>query len=305
MELTPQQKEAIEHEDGGLQLIACAGAGKTGVISQRIARLIKKGVEPKNIVAFTFTDKAAEEMKARIRLFLEKECPEKTDFGDMYIGTIHSFCLSILKELEPKYKSYEALTEAQRIAFVSKPMTYYSELGLVKLEARDHIKKYSVINKFLESADIMRDENINPDKLTDKDFGSIFKRYINLLDKNQYLDFGEMIFRLVKILETDKEVLKQLHEKVKHLVVDEYQDVNKIQEKLIEFISEGCKSVCIVGDDDQCVFQWRGSDPSYILNFEKNYSKYFKIRRISLETNFRSTEGIVNLSKEFIKKNKI
>lgn len=304
LDFTKEQLKAIEHDTGGLQLIACAGAGKTEVVSRRIARLIQKGVKPSEIVAFTFTEKAADEMKTRIRNILDAECPERADFGDMYIGTIHSFCFFMLKELEPRYKSFDVMDEAQRVALVSQPDNYYNKLKLVAFEHRDGIRKYTVINRFLGSIDIIRDERIDPDKLTDKTFAEAYTHYIDLLDHRRYLDFAEMIARLVNLLE-NKEVAHRLHEKIKHLVVDEYQDVNKIQEALVEIISKGCKSVCVVGDDDQCVYQWRGSDPNYIINFEKRYFKRFHIEKIPIETNFRSTQAIVHTASQFISRNKM
>ena len=303
IKFTPEQIKAINHNKGGLQLIACAGAGKTEVICQRITKLIKNGASPSEIVAFTFTEKAADEMKTRIRQILDRECPDRADFGEMYIGTIHSFCFSKLKDIEPEYKAYDVLDEAQRVAFVSKPKVFYS-IGLGGFQISENGKKYKAINKFLHSVDIMRSEDIDPDNLTDENFAYAFKEYIKLLDENRYLDFGEMIFRFVKVLQKDKDALKRLHEQINHLVVDEYQDVNLIQEKLIELITAGCKSVCVVGDDDQCVYQWRGSDPKYIINFEKKYfTKHFEVQMIPLETNFRSTEAIIYTARDFIRKN--
>jgi len=115
IDYTYQQKEAMNHDNGHLRIIACAGSGKTEVISRRVAKLIQKGVKPKEIVAFTFTEKAADELKSRVRGILDEECPSKSDFGDMYVGTIHSFCFHMLQELIPKslrIKLYEALLES-------------------------------------------------------------------------------------------------------------------------------------------------------------------------------------------------
>ena len=199
------------------------------------------------------------------------------------------------------------MDDSQRVAFVSKPMNYYNTLRLVGIEKRDKISKYTVIDRFLMSSDIIRNDDIDPVKLSDERFKDSYNSYIKLLDDGKYLDFNEMIYRLVKILQTSKDAKILLHSKINHLVVDEYQDVNRIQEELIELISEGCDngSVCVVGDDDQCVYQWRGSDPNYIIDFEKRYSKRFRVQKIPLDTNFRSTEAIIHTGREFIKKNKM
>ncbi|MCJ7633568.1 UvrD-helicase domain-containing protein, partial [Candidatus Bathyarchaeota archaeon] len=159
--LTDEQKRAINHLSGNLQIIACAGSGKTEVVSRRVAELIKNDARPKSIVAFTFTEKAAEELKARIRAILNDVCPEKADLGDMHVGTIHSFCFEMLKELEPRYRGYDILNDARRVAYISIPQHYYSS-HLRALPGN----KYRVITQFLESYDIVRIEDINLDDLS-------------------------------------------------------------------------------------------------------------------------------------------
>lgn len=301
---TNQQLKAIGHDRGHLQIVACAGAGKTEIVSRRIAELIKRGVPPSQIVGFTFTEKAAEELKTRIREILDEECPERADFGDMYIGTIHSFCFFMLKELDPSYRSFDVLDEAKRLAFVAKPKNFYGELELVRLQKSHGLKYYRAIERFLYSADIMMMEDINPSKLSDRRFASCFLNYQKLLNDERYLDFSTMIYRLVKMLESDSRTLEKLNQKVKHLVVDEYQDVNFLQERLIELISLGADSVCVVGDDDQCIYQWRGSQIENIVEFEKRYGKKYHVTKVPLEINFRSPESIIHTAREFIKNNR-
>ena len=175
IEFTPEQKKAMQHDTGHLRIIACAGSGKTEVISRRIARLIKKGAKPSEIVAFTFTEKAADEMKSRIRYILDEECPSKADFGDMYVGTIHSFCFHMLQDLVPKYKNYDVLDPAKRVAYISKgyifndlelwPFRYYGKTK--KTDGKPNLSKYTVINRFIESCDLVMNEDIDPDLIRD------------------------------------------------------------------------------------------------------------------------------------------
>jgi len=294
---TKQQKKAVNNLSGNLQVIACAGSGKTEVVSSRIAELVKKGEKPASIVAFTFTEKAAEELKARIRSILDRECPSKADLGDMYVGTIHSFCFEMLKELEPHYRGYDVLDEPKRVAFLAMPRRYnYSNLPQLEDGGKFH-----TILEFSNSYDILRMENVNPSDLSNKDFRRCCNEYDAFLDRDRFLDFTSMIYRLVDLLEKSKDARKRLHEKVQHLIVDEYQDVDPLQEKLIKLISKGGRSLCVVGDDDQCVYNWRGSTVDNIINFPKNYHN---VITVPIPHNFRSTSQIIDCAKNFIRHNK-
>ncbi len=300
---TREQERAVNNLKGHLRIIACPGSGKTEVVSQRIVRLIESGADPKTIVAFTFTEKAAEELKARMRSILQERDPGRADFGDMFVGTIHSFCFFMLKELSPEFRSYDVLTDPMRVALVSKGMNF-QRLGLSKLKARDHQKHYRIINRFLASCDIMMIEDIDPAKLSDKTFAACYNEYRKLLTEEKYFDFSSVMHTLVKEAKSDRYKRKILREKVKHLVVDEYQDVDRIQEILIEILSEGAQLVCVVGDDDQNIYHWRGSDVSIIRNFRKHYGQKYKVSDVHLSTNFRSTNEVIQTAKQFIRHNK-
>jgi len=306
-EFTDEQKKAINHGKGHLRILACAGSGKTEVVSRRIARLIKNGEDPKTIVAFTFTEKAADELKSRIRIILDKECPDRADFGDMYVGTIHSFCFLMLQELDPKYKSYDVLDDAKRVAYISKYRNF-CRMNLWPLKkstvSGKKIGYYTTIDRFIYSADVMMMEDVNPSKLTNKHFKHAYKEYRKMLEEDKYLDFSSMIHKLVHLLRNNNGKLKKFNERVKHLTLDEYQDVNKLQEELVELISIGAESICVVGDDDQCIYQWRGSHIDFIIEFKDKYSKKFDVVDCPLSTNFRSTDAIVHTAEKFIRKNK-
>jgi DNA helicase-2/ATP-dependent DNA helicase PcrA len=303
IKFTREQAKAIRHTTGHLRIIACPGSGKTEVVSQRIVRLIEQGVDPKTIVAFAFNEKAADELKARVRMILDERAPDKADFGDMFIDTIHSFCFYMLKEISPEYRSYDVLTDEMRVAFCSKGANYYSKLDLRSLRDSHGLSYYRTIERFLDSCDIMMVEDIDPRKLTDRTFASCYKAYRKLLDEEKYFDFSSVMHTLVTEVQRDRSKMKFLQERVKHLVVDEYQDVDRIQEALIGILSKGADSVCVVGDDDQNIYSWRGSDVGIIRGFKERYGKKYRVSDIHLSTNFRSTPEIIYTANSFIEHN--
>lgn len=298
MIMTPEQISATKHENGRLRIVACPGSGKTETVSRRIANLIKKGNNPQSIAAITFTEKAAKELKLRIRKILDDEFPQRADFGDMFIGTIHSFCLEMLREIDPIYRTYDILDGARRVAFLAKGENYYNNIKLVKLEKRHNLKFYSTIKQFITSADIMLTERINIKELTDKAFGDVFENYLKELNEERYLDFPSIINKLVELLETDEKNLNLIEHRTKHIIVDEFQDVDSLQGRLIDILSKKAVSVAVVGDDDQAIYNWRGTDVSQIINFGSKING--KCSDVTLDTNFRSTPEIVDLTSSFI-----
>jgi len=172
MRYTANQQKVINHWEGNLQIIACAGSGKTDVITRRIAKLVAMGVQTREIVAFTFTENAAEELKFRIRKQLQELNPDNPEIGDMYIGTVHSFCYELLQEFKPKYKSYDVLDEHQRVIFVS---TYrnFDRIGLGNIIER----KFRNFQKFLLNVDVVREEMIPIEELP-KNFSICFENYL-------------------------------------------------------------------------------------------------------------------------------
>lgn len=294
MEYTHQQLKAINHKDGNLQIIACAGSGKTDVITRRIANLVLSGVKPENIVAFTFTEKAAEEMKFRVRYHLQKLRPENPEIGDMYVGTIHSFCYELLKEFKPKYRGCDVLDEHTRMLFLSNYTNYY-KVGLNHLGKRS----FKNIDTFCRSVDVVREEMIDPEQLP-PDFKECCQNYLDLLEEQKFLDFSGMMSEVVKLLEEDEKFSKKVREKYQYITVDEYQDVNPLQEKLIRLMAGEDGNLCVVGDDDQCIYQWRGTDVSNILTFKKRYKN---VTPIDIVVNFRSSDAVIGSAKKVIEKN--
>ena len=296
--LSEVQKRVVDHDKGHLRIVACPGSGKTEVVSRRVANLIKKGANPSEIVAFTFTEKAAESLKLRIRGILEKECPERSDFGDMYVGTIDSFCLHILKQLKPKYRSFEVLDEARRIAFIDR---WYYKMNFGEMQEAGR-GKWRTIKKFPDSVDRIMTERIDVSRISNKVFVKCYEEYTKKLEEERFFDFTSIIFTLLNILKNDKSALKHLNDSIKHVVFDEYQDVNRLQEELLEFLSMGSESVCVVGDDDQNIFQWRGSNIKHILDFPIKYEKY-GVTTEKLDVNYRATDGLIETANRLITKN--
>ncbi|APH38938.1 ATP-dependent helicase [Methanohalophilus halophilus] len=297
MNFTDNQLKAINHKEGNLKIVACAGSGKTTVMAERIAKLVSEGADRDKIVAFTYTDKAADSLKFNIREKLEKWSPDEPHLGGMYIGTIHSFAFKRLRDIIPKYRSYEVLDEVKRIIWVHK---YKGEIGL------DSIRKDKLlidsIKRFLNTVDIIRDNQIPAERLNAiPDFMEVYENYLNILEREKYLDFSGILHKLVSVLESNSTLLTDLKESIDYLVVDEYQDVNKIQEKLIYLMAGENGNLCVVGDDDQSIFEFQGADVNNILQFE---NKYCNVTTVKLEENFRCPEEVIEASRDLVKRNR-
>lgn len=299
LDLSEAQKSIISHDRGHLRIVACPGSGKTEIVSRRVAHLIKNGAEPSKIVAFTFTEKAADALKFRIRRALEEECPEKSDFGDMYVGTIDAFCLYMLKKIRPEYKPFEILDGSRRAAFVNR---WYYIMGMKDLAKHRSLGMWKTIDMFCNSVDRAVTEKVDISCVSDCNFVSCYVKYKKKLHEEKFFDFVSIIETLLGILEEDQETLAEMGKNVKHVVFDEYQDVNKLQENLLELLSVRADSVCVVGDDDQNIFQWRGSDISHILEFPKKYSKY-GTRTEKLNVNYRATPELISVASRLVGNN--
>lgn len=301
MKLTEHQEEVANFKDGNLQVIASAGSGKTTSISERVSRLIDSGVDPSKIVAFTFTDKAAEAMRFKISKALIKSKGNTQGIEQMYVGTIHSFCFEVLKNHIPRYLNYDVLDENQRALFVKKKF-YNLKLNNPALKTRWYGSNanpiWTTISNVLKNVDILKEEMINCEDLSNKDFLEFFKNYNLTLEKEKYLDFTSIMDLTRNFLMNDKIVLKEVRDRVDYLIIDEYQDINPLQEQIIELISNK-KNVCVVGDDDQSIYQWRGTKVENMLQFHKRYNN---VKRIELLRNFRSTSQVIETANKIISK---
>jgi DNA helicase-2/ATP-dependent DNA helicase PcrA len=287
--LSPQQQAVVDHRGGHLQVIACAGAGKTESISRRMAALIAGGAKPESIIAFTFTDKAAAELKERVvRRVGETLGKEFLDrLGPMYVGTIHSYCFRLLQTYVPKYGNYDVLDENRHAGFLSRE---FRTLGLKDLAP----KHWEAIEEFQTAADVISNELVDVDDVPGK-LGDCYRAYLAALDRYHFLTFGRLIALAVEEL-GDIGVFSRIHSALTHLFVDEYQDINPAQERLIQILATDPVKLCVVGDDDQSIYQWRGADVRNILEFARRHDG---VTTHVLDTNRRSRPGIIAVANRF------
>lgn len=292
--LNKEQKEAVLTLNGPLQILAGAGSGKTRVITYRIAKLIENGIYPGEILALTFTNKAAKEMKTRLEDLL------KNDVNSMWIGTFHSMCLRILRRY------------IDRLGYTNNFVIYdsYDQTTLLK----ECMKQANVISDTMKPAYFSsvisnaKDELISPTKYEEKYaidtktkfVAKVYKLYQTKLKKANAVDFDDIIVLTIKLLKENKDILDFYQDKFKHILVDEYQDSNHAQYILINLLAQKNRNLCVVGDDDQSIYGWRGADIRNILEFEHDYSD---AKIIKLERNYRSTNMILNAANSVIEKN--
>lgn len=300
---TEAQRTAARHIAGNLQLIACAGSGKTEVVAQRVVNLLRAetnggaGCTPENIVAFTFTDKAATELRERIHTRCREQLGVITGLVDMYVGTIHGFCLDLLKSEVPEYMKYEVLNEVQQSLFVDR---HSRTSGLTQGTTLDGkpLKRYTDTRHYVSALSILReDETTDPSKLVGNSIVAQLDAYQRLLRDKGYLDYSGILVGALHALRSNVGLRQRLAARARHVIVDEYQDVNPVQEAIVAEMHGLGAYVCVVGDDDQTIYQWRGSDVQNILSFERRYKDVTQVR---LEENFRSSEGIVSVARDFI-----
>lgn len=288
--LSPEQQAVVDHRGGDLQVIACAGSGKTESISRRIAALIADGAEPESIVAFTFTERAAAELKERVveRVAERMGAAFRDRLGPMYVGTIHGYCFRILQDHVPRYGNFDLLDPNRHAGLLSRE---YRTLKLSRLGARH----WQPIRDFAQTVDVMGNEMISVDDLGDIPLADCVRDHRALLERYRLMTFSMMVQAAVEVLD-DLEIFERVHGRLRHLVVDEYQDINPAQEALIEKLATGDVELCVVGDDDQSIYQWRGSDVSNIVEFTHRREG---ATAITLDANRRSHAPIVRAASAF------
>lgn len=292
--LNEMQKDAVLSTEGPLLILAGAGSGKTKVITTRIAYLIEQNVAPVNILAITFTNKAAKEMKKRVQALIG----DKADY--IQISTFHAFCSKFLRR-EAKKIGYESnftiYDTADKLSLIK---TVMDTLGIDRNMISPNTVAYSISNakNDLLSAEEYENEVISDNKLST--IAKIYKRYSQELKKNNAMDFDDLIYNTVYILKNFDDVLQKYQSRYKYIMVDEYQDTNYSQYLLVNMLSKKHKNICVVGDDDQSIYAWRGADIKNILDFEKDYDD---VTVVKLEQNYRSTSNIINAAKQVIKNN--
>ena len=291
-ELNDKQIEAVIHVDGPCLVLAGAGSGKTKVLTTRIARLIDCGIPSYNILAITFTNKAAKEMKDR----LEKIVPGNYAF----VGTFHSLGVRILREnasvlgYDKNYSINDSDDALSIIKKIMKEKTYISK-DITPSYVRNKIS--SIKNDMLSDNEIDNYFSSGNDSIV-KD---IYYEYQAILKKNNSVDFDDLLLLPVKLFMEHKDVLESYQDKYKYILVDEYQDTNEVQYKLSKLLASKYKNIFVVGDPDQSIYMFRGANFRNILNFERDYKN---VKVIPLEENYRSTNNILEAANSVIKNNK-
>jgi DNA helicase-2/ATP-dependent DNA helicase PcrA len=293
--LNPQQREAAEFTEGPLLILAGAGSGKTRAITYRIAYLIEaRGVPPESILAVTFTNKAADQMKDRVAALLSSSLTSRP-----HISTFHSFCARVLRRHIPQlgytcdFSIYDE-DDQQRLIKAA-----ISELGLSEQVAspRAVLERISYAkNRGLAPQDLYRDA---PDAVTER-LASLYERYEGKLRKANGLDFDDLLLKTSELFYKTPEVCETYNRKFRYILVDEYQDTNRIQYWLIRQLTLAHQNLCVVGDEDQSIYGWRGADIENILSFEKDYPN---ARLIRLEQNYRSTQLILDAATAVVERN--
>jgi DNA helicase II / ATP-dependent DNA helicase PcrA len=279
----------VLHRGSHLQIIASAGSGKTEVVAQRFAQLMADGADPAGIIAFTFTERAADELKARISARVEERLgPASLDrVGAAFVGTIHSYCFRLLQQHVPRYETFDVLDERRLTAFLCREEP---ALHLKNLTG----KVFTSIKAFLENLEVVENELI-PVQHLDDPFKGMAEKFYELLEQFRLLTYGQLISRAVAELEKP-DVAASVHGTLRHLIVDEYQGVNPAQERLIRLLTGPRVELCVVGDDDQAIYQWRGSDVRNIVQFA---TRYPGVRTFTITVNRRSRPHIVAAAASF------
>jgi len=295
VQLNNEQQRAVTHPGGPLLILAGAGSGKTRVLTHRIAYLIKeKGVDPDKILAVTFTNKAAAEMKERVQKL------SGVIQGSMWVSTFHSFCLRVLRRNAKKlgYKdNFVIFDEADQIALIKLCL---KELNI----SEDIIAPNSAVNRISRA----KDEYIFPKKFEEdasdfwnKNFATLYSLYQVKLFKQNAMDFGDLIANVLRLFEADSQTLEFFQYRFEYVLVDEYQDTNHVQYRLVKLLAEKHKNILVVGDEDQSIYRWRGADINNILEFKDDFPGADIIK---LEQNYRSTPTILKAANSVIKNNK-
>ncbi|AKL93967.1 ATP-dependent DNA helicase PcrA [Clostridium aceticum] len=293
--LNDMQRKAVEHTEGPLLVLAGAGSGKTRVLTHRIAYLVEeKGVSPYSVLAITFTNKAAREMKERLENLMGDS------YRDLWVSTFHSACMRILR------------MDIEKVGYQKNFVVYDTSDQLTVM--KDCVKKLNLDEKYFNPRAVLgaigkaKDQLIGPEEFIrihgsdfrDAKIGELYKMYQKTLKNNNALDFDDLIMKTVELFNQDSTVLHYYHNKFKYILVDEFQDTNMAQYTLVSMLAKQHKNLCVVGDDDQSIYGWRGADIQNILGFEKDFPG---AEVIKLEKNYRSTKTILEAANKVVVNN--
>ena len=295
--LNEMQKKAVLQTEGPVLILAGAGSGKTGALTVRIAHLLETGVKPWNILAITFTNKAAKEMRERVEKLVGDGA------RDMWISTFHSTCVRILRreihhlDYENQFSIYDGDDQEKimREAFKRLNMSTTDKSFSVKgaMAVISHLKEE--MTSWEEYS-----QKVDKNDLKAVRIAKVYQTYQNMLKENNALDFDDLIYKTVLLFRSFPDVLEKYQDRFRYIMVDEYQDTNHIQYQIIKMLAQAHQNLCVVGDDDQCIYQWRGADISNILGFERDFPR---AKVIKLEQNYRSCGNILAAAHSVIKNN--
>ena len=292
--LNKEQQEAVKHTEGPLLILAGAGSGKTTMMTHRIAYMLEQGVSPYSILAVTFTNKAAGEMKDRIEALTGGT-------RGMWVMTFHAMCVRILRNhgdvlgFKNGFSIYDESDKKALLKRIIKDLEIDEKIYPVSYLV-------SVISSCKEAEEGPEDyiEN-NSMNFKAETVAKVYARYMENLQQNNAMDFDDLLWNAMKVFEASEEVLSYYQRRFQYIMVDEYQDTNYLQYKLVHSLAGKSHNLCVVGDDDQCIYQWRGADIRNILDFEKDFPE---TKVIKLEQNYRSDANILDLANSVIAKNR-
>ena len=289
--LNKEQREAVEHIEGPCLVLAGAGSGKTKVLTTRIANLINSGIYSGNILAITFTNKAAKEMRDRVSNIVDENYA--------FVGTFHSFGLRIIRENYEKLGLSKNFTiiDSDDVASVIKKIMKEFDISTKEYSVSFIRNKISFIkNEMLSDSEIDKYLVSPPEKIAIK----VYREYENILRRNNAVDFDDLLKRPVELLMNNEDILDKYQEKYKYILIDEYQDTNEVQYKLVKLLASKYRNLFVVGDVNQSIYGFRWSNYKNIMNFESDYPEAVSI---TLNQNYRSTNTILNAANSVIKNN--
>ncbi|MBI9070285.1 MAG: UvrD-helicase domain-containing protein [Melioribacteraceae bacterium] len=293
-ELNDAQREAVEYNSSPHMIVAGAGSGKTRVLTYKIAYLLKNGYEVSDLLALTFTNKAANEMKERIKVLVGKKAEK------LWMGTFHSVLARILRvesrniDFEPNFSIYD---KEDSVSLVNNILQAFN-ISLDNFNANSiHHKISNFKNHMITPEDYI--DNI-ADTVAEKKIGDVYKEYNKRLKENNSLDFDDLLLKPIELFNKNSKILQKYRKQFKYLLVDEYQDTNKAQNEVLKLLVTSRVKICVVGDDAQSIYGWRGANLDNMLRFEKDFAKAKTFR---LEQNYRSTKMILSAADSVIKHN--